>query len=71
LLDVNINVKGGGLTGQAEACVPAIARALQSFDVDTRPVLKYLRLLKNDPRRVERKKPGLIKARKGQVYRRR
>jgi len=64
-------VSGGGTTGQAEACVPAIARALQAYDVETRPVLKYLRLLRNDPRRVERKKPGLLKARKGQTYVRR
>jgi len=71
LLDVNITVRGGGSTGQCEACVPAIARALQNYDVHTRPILKYLRLLRNDPRRVERKKPGLQKARKGQVYRRR
>jgi small subunit ribosomal protein S9 len=71
LLDVELKVNGGGLTGQAEACIPAIARAIQSFDVGTRPTLKYLRLLRCDPRRVERKKPGKIKARKGQVYRRR
>jgi len=71
LLDVNIMVKGGGTTGQAEACVPALARALQSYDIRARRPLKYLKMLKNDPRRVERKKPGLQKARKGQVYRRR
>ena len=71
LVDVDIKVHGGGTTGQAEACVPAIARALQSFDVKTRRPLKALDLLKTDPRRVERKKPGYLKARKGQVYRRR
>lgn len=71
LLDVDIRVSGGGVTGQAEACVPAIAKALQAYDVKTRRPLKHLDLLKNDPRRVERKKPGLQKARKGQVYRRR
>lgn len=64
LLDVNIHVRGGGSTGQCEACVPAIARALQAYDVETRPILKYLRVLRNDPRRVERKKPGKLKARK-------
>ena len=71
LLDVNITVRGGGLTGQCEAVVPAMSKALQAYDVETRPILKYLRLLRNDPRRVERKKPGLLKARKGQVYVRR
>lgn len=71
LLDVNINVRGGGTTGQCEACVPAIANAVAAYDVNARAVLKYLRLLRNDPRRVERKKPGLLKARKGQTYVRR
>jgi len=71
LLDVNITVRGGGTTGQCEACVPAIANAIQAYDVNARAILKYLRLLRNDPRRVERKKPGLLKARKGQTYVRR
>lgn len=71
LLDVNIRVSGGGITGQTEACVPAIARAIQNFDVKTRKPLKYMEMLHTDARQVERKKPGLQKARKGQVYRRR
>ena len=71
LLDIRIHVSGGGTTGQCEACQPAIARALQAFDVNTRPTLKALKLLRNDPRKVERKKPGLLKARKGQTYVRR
>lgn len=71
LLDVNVHVKGGGFTGQCEACIPAIAKALQAFDVNTRLTLKSLGLLRNDPRRVERKHPGLIKARKGPTYVRR
>lgn len=71
LLDVDIWVHGGGLTGQPEAIVPAIAKAIQNFDVKTRPVLKFFRLMRHDTRNVERKKYGRIKARKGQVYRRR
>lgn len=71
LLDINITVRGGGHSGQCEACVPAIAKALQAYDVETRPILKYLRLLRNDPRRVERKKPGKVKARKSLTYVRR
>jgi len=71
LVDINIHARGGGTSGQSEACQPAIANALQAFDVNTRPTLKYLKLFKNDPRKVERKKPGLQKARKGQVFRRR
>ena len=71
LLDLDIWVHGGGLTGQPEAIVPALAKALQSYDVNTRPVLKYFRLMRHDPRVVERKTPGLTKARKGIVYTRR
>jgi len=41
------------------------------FDVSTRKVLKYFKMMKQDPRQVERKKAGKIKARKGNVYRRR
>mmetsp|Transcript_37375 Transcript_37375/g.35964 ORF Transcript_37375/g.35964 Transcript_37375/m.35964 type:complete len:84 (-) Transcript_37375:20-271(-) len=71
LLDVDVWVYGGGFTGQCEACIPAIAKALAKFDVRTKALLKKLKLTKHDTRQVERKKPGLIKARKGQVYRRR
>jgi small subunit ribosomal protein S9 len=71
ILDVDIWVHGGGLTGQCESIVPAIAKAIQNYDVKTRSILKYYRLMKHDPRNVERKKAGLIKARKGPVYRRR
>ena len=71
LLDVDIWVHGGGHTGQPEAIVPGIAKAIQSYDVKTRPILKYFKLMRHDPRNVERKKFGRIKARKGQVYRRR
>ena len=71
LVDVVINVRGGGTSGQCEACIPAIAKAIQAYDVQTRPIIKYLRLHRNDPRRVERKHIGKKKARKGQTYVRR
>lgn len=71
ILDLDIWIRGGGVTGQCEACVPAIAKALQNYDVKTRPLLKFFRLMRHDPRNVERKKPGLRKARKGQVFVRR
>lgn len=71
ILDLDIWTNGGGTTGQCEACVPAIAKALQNYDVKARQVLKFFRLMKHDGRNVERKKPGLLKARKGQVYVRR
>ena len=62
--DVKINATGGGLKGQAEAAKLGIARALLEVDPELRPVLKAAGLLKRDPRRVERKKPGKKKARK-------
>ncbi|MFK5856262.1 MAG: 30S ribosomal protein S9 [Bacteroidota bacterium] len=62
--DIKINLKGGGITGQAEAARLGIARALVKIDPEYRPALKAKGLMKRDPRMVERKKPGQPKARK-------
>lgn len=62
--DISVNLKGGGITGQAEALRLAISRALIKVDPEYRSVLKENGLLKRDPRMVERKKPGQPKARK-------
>ena len=62
--DVLVNVKGGGLTGQAGAIRLGIARALLVEDEDRRVLLRREGLLTRDPRRVERKKYGQPKARK-------
>lgn len=62
--DVKVNVKGGGLTGQAEAIQLALARALEKLDSDLRAPLKEAGLLTQDSRVVERKKYGRPKARK-------
>ena len=62
--DVNINVYGGGITGQAEAVRLALSRALCEMDEEHRGVLKPEGLLTRDPRMVERKKFGQKKARK-------
>ena len=62
--DFNINVRGGGTTGQAGAIRHAIARALIALDVTTRGELKKAGFLTRDPRKVERKKPGQPGARK-------
>ncbi|RZO28750.1 MAG: 30S ribosomal protein S9, partial [SAR86 cluster bacterium] len=43
-------------------------RALIMFDEEARPQLKKAGLLTRDPRRVERKKPGLVKARKSKQF---
>lgn len=61
---VTIVVRGGGIRGQAEAIRLGIARALVLFDENFHPVLKSAKLLTRDSREVERKKPGLKKARK-------
>ena len=62
--DVNVNVYGGGTTGQAEAVRLAISRVLCEIDAENRLVLKPEGLLTRDPRMVERKKFGQKKARK-------
>jgi len=62
--DVMVNVKGGGITGQAEAVRLAISRALCEIDLEMRPALKKEGFLTRDPRMVERKKYGRRKARR-------
>ena len=62
--DVLVRVRGGGITGQADAIRLAVSRALVGRDEEIRPVLKRHGLLTRDPRKVERKKPGRPKARK-------
>lgn len=62
--DVNVNVYGGGITGQAEAVRLALSRALCEVDQENRSALKPEGLLTRDPRMVERKKFGQKKARK-------
>ena len=62
--DISINVKGGGLSGQAGAIRLGISRALIVADPDNRPLLKSNGLLTRDSRKVERKKPGQPGARK-------
>jgi len=59
-----IKVKGGGLAGQADAIRHGIARALVVFDINFRKKLKKSGYLTRDPRKKERKKFGLKKARR-------
>lgn len=67
--DVFVNVKGGGITGQAGAIRHGIARALCTVDNDAyRPTLKKAGFLTRDPRAKERKKYGLHKARKAPQF---
>tara|TARA_X000001036_G_scaffold35542_1_gene28867 strand:+ start:1325 stop:1717 length:393 start_codon:yes stop_codon:yes gene_type:complete len=62
--DINVNVSGGGLTGQAGAIRLGISRALLDVDSDFRSILKEKGFLTRDARKVERKKPGQPGARK-------
>ena len=62
--DFNINVRGGGTTGQAGAIRHAISRALIKLDATVRGELKKSGFLTRDSRKVERKKPGQPGARK-------
>ena len=62
--EVIVTTKGGGIHAQAEAVRHGISRALVLNDGELRGVLKKAKMLKRDPRQVERKKFGLKKARK-------
>ena len=62
--DINVNVNGGGLSGQAGAIRLGISRALISINSDFRSSLKSKGLLTRDSRKVERKKPGQPGARR-------
>ena len=66
--DVNVNVKGGGFTGQAGAVRHGIARALLQVDNEFRPTLKKAGYLTRDPRMKERKKYGLKAARRAPQF---
>ena len=62
--NVNVSVKGGGLSGQADAIKLAISKALVNYDLKFRVALKKEGFLTRDSRIVERKKYGRKKARK-------
>ena len=62
--DILINVCGGGLNGQAGACLHGISRALTQVDQDNYPALKKNGYLTRDSRMVERKKYGQRGARR-------
>jgi small subunit ribosomal protein S9 len=66
--DIKIKVSGGGSFGQAGAIRHGIARALEKYDVDNRPSLKSAGYLTRDSRKSERKKIGLVKARKSKQF---
>ena len=67
-VDIDAKVKGGGSFGQAGAIRHGISRALLLLDEELRPQLKKAGFLTRDSRKVERKKPGLKKARKSSQF---
>ena len=66
--DIKVKVSGGGSFGQAGAIRHGIARALEKYDADNRPSLKSAGYLTRDSRKSERKKIGLVKARKSKQF---
>ena len=69
--DLFIRVNGGGAGGQAEAIRLGIARALVEFNKELKPKLKDAGFLTRDSRIKERKKYGLLRARKAPQYHKR
>jgi len=69
--DIFIRVNGGGRSGQAEAIRLGISRALIEFNRELRQTLKGAGLLTRDARIKERKKYGLLGARKAPQYHKR
>lgn len=63
-MDVYVNVRGGGYTGQAGAIVLGLGRALKKYDQNLDGVLRDNGFLSRDPRKVERKKYGQKGARR-------
>ncbi|OIO19430.1 MAG: 30S ribosomal protein S9 [Candidatus Magasanikbacteria bacterium CG_4_9_14_0_2_um_filter_41_10] len=69
--DVSVKVAGGGSRGQAEAVRHGISRALVDWNADLKPALKVEGFMTRDARTKERKKPGLLKARRGRQWKKR
>ncbi len=66
--DISVHVNGGGVTGQRDAILLGIARALIKVNPDLKPQLREHNYLTRDARVKERKKPGLKRARKAPTY---
>ena len=66
--EIMATVKGGGLSGQAGAIRHGISKALSLYDPSLRPPLKKVGFITRDSRVVERKKPGLAKARRSYQF---
>jgi small subunit ribosomal protein S9 len=67
-LNITATVNGGGTTGQTDAIMMGVARALLLMKPDVRSILRKGGFLTRDARVKERKKPGLKRARKAPTY---
>ncbi len=67
-VDINATTLGGGFSGQSDALRHGISRALCIFNPEFRTILKPYGMLTRDSRTVERKKPGLRKARRSPQF---
>ena len=65
---LHIFVKGGGVSGQAEAIRLAIAKSIVTFNPETKPAIRNLGYITTDTRKVLPKRPGLRKARKREQW---
>ena len=66
--DVSVHVNGGGISGQRDAILLGIARALVKVDENSKGQLRDAGYMTRDARIKERKKPGLKRARKAPTY---
>jgi small subunit ribosomal protein S9 len=66
--DVTVHVNGGGVTGQRDAILLGVARALVKIDPEVKAQLREHNYMTRDARVKERKKPGLKRARKAPTY---
>lgn len=70
-MSISVHVRGGGINAQADAVRHGIARALVKFNEEFRKRLRKAGFMTRDPREVERKKPGLRKARRAPQWQKR
>jgi small subunit ribosomal protein S9 len=66
--DISVHVNGGGISGQRDAILLGLARALIKLDPELKPQLRDQGYVTRDARVKERKKPGLKRARKAPTY---
>lgn len=69
--DISFRVTGSGVKSQAEACQLALSKCIYKFDPTTYDQLTEMNYLTTNPKKVERKKTGLYKARAKYPYKRR